>query len=227
MTDFTRTTLKTLEVIQKKSSDAKGTVVVLHGYGASYDDLFPIINFFKFADNYNWLFLNGPLKISMFPFGEGRAWFDFRFSEYQEALQTGTATKYFSEIVPEGIDEAVNQVEESISEFTKEKVILGGFSQGSMVSLLLGLKRPEIIEKLYLLSSTMLAKERFLNISEKFDFPILQTHGTADPVLPFQGALDLKDNLSMLKNYEFLEFSGGHELPMNVINKWGDFICGN
>lgn len=225
-----RTKIGELECIEDLSNKKGATpIVVLHGYGASYDDLYPIKSYIQNHSDFDWYFFNGPIEVPIMPMMMGRAWFDFRFQEYQQALMSGQATKFFSEIIPDGIEEAVAMIEVALNELkTKneyESFIVGGFSQGSMVSSFLTLKRPHLVKKLYLLSSTLLAKDNFYSgLSEMKSIPIYQSHGTADPVLPYQGAEELREVIQTVSQYEFHPFSGGHEIPPMVIQTLSEFI---
>ncbi len=225
-----RTKVLDLECIEDLSGIKGATpIIVLHGYGADCNDLYPIKRMIENHDQFDWYFFNGPIEVPIFPMMNGRAWFDFRFQEYQQALMSGQATKFFSEIIPEGLEDAVTGIKASMKELKSQRgydqFILGGFSQGSMVSAFLTAKNPELVKKLYLLSSTLLSKDTFLeSLSKIKQIPIYQTHGKQDPVLPYAGAVELKEILSQVDDYEFYDFNGGHELPLDVLTKLSEFL---
>lgn len=66
-----------------------------------------------------------------------------------------------------------------------ERLLLVGFSQGSMMSLHVGLRRPEPVAGIVGISSMLVAPER-LEADIRSRPPVLLVHGTADDVVPFR-----------------------------------------
>ena len=158
----------------------------------------------------------------------GRCWFPIDMMGLNKALMNGSFLSFFQEKVPEGLEHARVQVTKAIEELRKsyDKIYLGGFSQGSMLSADIAFHRPDLIDKLFLLSSTMLFPKRWEETtSNDFSFPIFQCHGINDPVLPIEGARELK---SFLENYDhdpvYFEFNGAHEVPLNIVNELDLFL---
>ncbi|WP_127714600.1 alpha/beta hydrolase [Halobacteriovorax sp. HLS] len=213
-------------IVKEENSDT--VVVVLHGYGADYKDFVPFANYILKRKNPSWYFLNGVEATTMGGYETGRCWFPIDMMGLNNALMTGKFLSFFQEKVPEGIEQARLKVTRAIEELRKkyDKIYLGGFSQGSMLSADIAFHRPDLIDKLFLLSSTMLFPERWEKQAEKdFSFPIFQSHGISDPVLPIEGARELK---SFLENYDldhqYHEFSGAHEVPLEIINELDLFL---
>jgi phospholipase/carboxylesterase len=94
-------------------------------------------------------------------------------------------------------------------------MILGGFSQGSMVALdaiLRGAVRPA---GLVLMSGTLVNEAGWSpHFAALKDLPVVQTHGTLDELLPFEGAKRLRDRLAAAgAKLTWVPFRGGHEIP--------------
>ena len=55
--------------------------------------------------------------------------------------------------------------------------------------------------------------------------PVFQSHGTDDPILPYDTATQLRDTL---RRHElpvtWHEFRGGHEIPFPVLDRLGSFL---
>jgi phospholipase/carboxylesterase len=55
--------------------------------------------------------------------------------------------------------------------------------------------------------------------------PVLQSHGRADPVLPFQGGEWVRDLLEGSRlPVDFVPFNGGHGIPSGVLERLGPFV---
>jgi phospholipase/carboxylesterase len=216
-----------LDTIVNKA-DSKTAVVVLHGYGADYKDFVPFSNYVLKSSKPSWYFFNGVLPTTMGGHETGRCWFPIDMVGLNNALMGGNFIPFFQSSVPPGLEEARVHLTKAIERLkeTYEKIYLGGFSQGSMLSADVAFHRPDLVDKLFLLSSTMLFPKRWEDQAQKsFDFPIFQSHGVMDPVLPIAGARQLK---SFLENFDhdpkYIEFNGGHEVPLNVVNELDLFL---
>jgi phospholipase/carboxylesterase len=203
-------------------------VVVLHGYGADNKDFVPFANYVLKGLNPTWYFVNGVLPTTMGGYETGRCWFPIDMVGLNQAMMTGTFEKFFQSKTPEGLPEASEKLIKLIEHLreTHEKIYLGGFSQGSMMCADIAFHRPDLVDKLFLLSSTMLHPQRWEEVAKKsFPFPIFQSHGVMDPVLPVACARQLK---SFLENFDhdpkYIEFNGAHEVPLNVVNELDLFL---
>ena len=112
-----------------------------------------------------------------------------------------------------------------------ENVILGGFSQGSMIALAVAIQLAEAgnrIGGLTLFSSTLVAERVLVDKGEVLaGLRFLQSHGTLDSVLP----LALAERLERVLVEAGLEgmllpFRGGHEIPMPVLREWQSWLKG-
>lgn len=197
------------------------TVVLLHGYGASGQDLIPLATYGGFAEKLGarWIFIQAPLAVPISPYENGWGWFQldmealFRWSQTQDL----NALANWSPPDMEGISTRVRALIESESQSTS-RLIVGGFSQGSMVCLDAVLGGLEV-DALLLLSSTWISEKRWLNGLKTTKLPnIFQSHGKRDPILPIGAADRLnKELVAAGAHVEYHPFGGGHEIPLDVL----------
>lgn len=215
------------DVITKKGTSDKA-IVVLHGYGASFQDLAPLHRYLDPTGEFSWYFIDGPLSVDVGMGMMGKAWFPIDMMGLQTALATGTFEKVFADHSPEGLEEITNKVLGFLKSLKEDfsKVFLGGFSQGSMVSSSVIMKDKDSADKLFLLSSTIYDEKRFESDAKNFSaIPTFQSHGSADPVLPVSMANKLNTVLKdIVEEYEYHPFSGGHEIPLPIIEKLKTFL---
>lgn len=221
--------ISNIDLLYKKNTDAKKAVVMLHGYGASMQDLAPLYDYLDPNSKFDWYFLDGNISIDIGYGMTGKAWFHIDMYKLQMALSSGNFSDFFEQKRPQGLDEAsslvTNFLKQIYSNYT-EGIILGGFSQGSMLSLDITLKNPNLINKIFLLSSTLFDEANLLErLNLIKEVPIFQSHGISDPVLPYEMANKLKGILENgLSSYVFSSFNGGHEIPLAVIKDLKTFI---
>ena len=143
-----------LEYIYKKGSSSK-SICILHGYGASMDDLAPLSGYLDPEENYSWYFLNAPIKVPIGFMMEGRAWFNIDMQALDEAMRTGNH-RSFKEFKSPEFDNSFSKCKEFIEHHLEGKFVLGGFSQGAMLSTHLSLSLSEKISGLLCLSGTLI-----------------------------------------------------------------------
>jgi phospholipase/carboxylesterase len=215
-------TVGTLECL-KRPGDMDGmNVILLHGFGANADDLYPLADFLDPEGEWNFYFPNAPNEVDIGGGFTGLGWFPISVRD----LETGVD---FTRVRPPGLDESRDAVSEMIFELNSKTLYLGGFSQGAMIATEVALNQPEDIEGLILYSGTLLDEENWKKKSSVLKGKrFLQSHGNQDGVLPFVYAQKLN---KMLKDAgavgEFIGFSGGHEIPMPVLVKTREFISGH
>lgn len=199
-------------------------VILIHGFGANAKDLYPLRNYLGLPKGTGWYFPNGILDIPISPGYSGRAWFPIGISAL---LQDGDLSK-LADYDPPGLNEAYSKMDAFIRALPHpyEKIILGGFSQGAMLSAELFLQREENPHSLLLMSGTLLSTNRWKKAAEKKKgFQFFQSHGTNDPILPFFAARKLE---SLLRESglvgEFVQFQGGHEIPEQVLKRASAYL---
>jgi phospholipase/carboxylesterase len=192
-------------------------IIMLHGYGASMLDLAPIASVSPEFKKFNWVFPDAKIEVPIGPHTMGKAWFPIDMTRFE----TGVIGDLYSYITPAGMNEACEQLAPLIKSVSQRAngVIIGGFSQGSMMALELCLQKTIDFKMLVLLSSTLVNVEKLKSRISALTYPIFQSHGTSDAVLPFSFAKKLQENLDEDTDHHFFEFSGGHEIPPYVLSE--------
>ncbi|MGA6827469.1 alpha/beta hydrolase [Nitrospira sp. NS4] len=205
-------------------------VILLHGFGAPGDDLVPLADVIDAPSGTRWLFPEGPLNLG-FGDGKARAWWMIDMARIQADREAGRV-RDLSQEIPKGLA----PMREKMLVFLKEieqklgadprKTVLGGFSQGAMLSCdaLLHSDRP--YAGLIQLSGNLLAQPVWDPLLPKRKgLPVFQSHGLQDQILPYIGAERLRDVLSQAGlAVEWHSFRGGHEIPEPVVHRLGSFL---
>ena len=222
-----------LKCLVHEGAPGQGCIVLLHGYGASMNDLAPLAEYMSVKGNPTWVFPDGPLSVPLGPMMSGRAWFPIDVQELEKAMLEGRSRDY-SQRRPAGMDRAQSLLVSFLSEVSSRypKVVLGGFSQGAMMTVDVA---PELELKplgLLLLSGTLVCEKQWRDkLSELEGLPFFQSHGKSDPVLGFEAAEELEKLLdSKGLNGALHSFSGGHEIPPKILGaakKWLEGLLGS
>lgn len=207
------------------SSDKK--IVICHGYGANAFDLFPLHHELAQKTPVHWIFPQGPLSVPIAPGFSGQAWFSIRAEALQLAAATGQPLD-FSKIRPPGMTAATDQLLQFLQALNvnPSSSIIGGFSQGSMLALDALLKTQLRWAGLMLYSSTLTDADNWSGLARQIsDQKFFQSHGERDELLPFGEALRLKILLEDCGwDGSWFEFTGGHEIPYQVLTQSKSFI---
>lgn len=195
-----------------KSGQPKGTgIVFLHGYGANAADLFPLAEELSWSSKESWYFPDAPLEIPLGPHMVGRAWFQIPLRELQQGVDYSNST-------PSGLEKAARHVHALLEKLPHDKLILGGFSQGAMLSTQVVLENPKKFLGLVQLSGTLVHSGIWKKLAVQHPKSYFQSHGTMDPVLPFSGAEKLHQLFQECGwEGQFHSFRGGHEIPSVVL----------
>jgi phospholipase/carboxylesterase len=123
--------------------------------------------------------------------------------------------------VPNGLVEARQMVSGLVDELAAKfpgPIVLGGFSQGAMLSLDVALHRPAPPAGLILMSGTLIAETEWQpRLASLAGVPVMQSHGREDAILPFDAAETLRDLLTAAgAKVDWQPFRGGHEIPQRV-----------
>jgi phospholipase/carboxylesterase len=212
--------------------NSKSAIIMLHGYGANNDDLAPLGPFLnqQITKQIDWYFPQGPIDLAMSPFFSSRAWFHIDVMAMQEAIAQGKP-RQLADKLPAGLEEAAKMVFNFIDTIRSqyEQIIIGGFSQGAMLSVECALTRPELFSKVILWSGNLLCTDRWNDLAKKAalkkKIPFFQSHGEQDPVLSFDGAQGLQKLLvDAGHSVDFHSFYGQHEIPQKVLNQTVKFL---
>lgn len=202
-------------------------VVLFHGFGADFSDLAPLADFLDPDGEFTWIFPNGPQVVDIGYAMTGRAWFPISMAELEKSMATGVPRDYAP--IGDRPDAALlGDLREFVKDLTQQYdgLILGGFSQGGMIaSHLLGAAGSSL--KGAFLMSTVLLNQKLLeeSLSGVAPVPYFQSHGSQDGILHVKYGQSLYQFLKQ-KGFkgQWIEFAGGHEIPVNVLAKGQTFL---
>ena len=198
-------------------------VFLFHGFGADASDLKNLSDVLTpLGQKINWVFPNGIFTVPIGSMMTGRAWWPLTLS------QLPTDWSLYS---PPEMAQLLPAIWKMIDSFKIpwNKIILGGFSQGSMLATEIYLSAPQTPAGLISFSGALIRKSEWTNglvVRQKQAADSGQTlkayfsHGEMDQVLPSSGTQKL---IQMFKAHgyqcDFSSFRGGHEIPMPAIAK--------
>ena len=196
--------------IPAKSGSAKGSIVLLHGWGANAQDVaslcsrldLPEVQFF--------------LPDAPFPHphsSNGKMWYDLSNASFQADF----AQQLDLQTSRQALIDWLNSIEQQ-TDIPLSRTILGGFSQGGAMTMDIGLSLP--FAGLMILSGY---QHGALSSGAKMP-PILMVHGRQDQVVPIAAAHQARANLTKLgAEIEYHEFNMGHEISPIVLNEIQQF----
>jgi phospholipase/carboxylesterase len=212
-----------LEFLTREGNSKKG-ILMLHGYGASQSDLFPLADYVDAKGEFTWFFPNAPLEIGNM-FMSMRAWFPLDMQQL-EISQQSRNWDAFAQYCPDEFIASLNQLVQFIAEQFKgfDEIHLGGFSQGSMMAYHLLLDHPHLDAKTLTLFSTALVAQHKLE-DHTDSFRIFQSHGKQDQVLDFSAGELMQQKLTKtFSDHTWKPFDGGHEIPPQVLSDWWNWL---
>ncbi len=216
--------------------DTEMVIVYCHGFGAPGDDLVPLGAEIARAvpslgQSARFVFPQGPLSLDSLGWGDARAWWMIDMAKLQLAQQTGQLRDLRSER-PVGLPEARDQLVHLLIELQAEtglpwsKFVLGGFSQGAMITVETLRHLPEPLGGAILFSGTLINEAEWHVPSPLLKgLPVVQSHGRSDVILPYSLSLELKKMLEEQgAKVQFVEFSGGHAIPQPAMSAALDLL---
>jgi phospholipase/carboxylesterase len=229
-------TLGTLTV-RRLGAKKDGLVVVLcHGFGAPGDDLVPIGRALPAPAGTHFVFPEARLSMAQIlgmpvaMVGPARAWWPIDMERLEKAMRGGDI-RDMSRDVPEGLAESRAALLSLVDALDAEgvpssRIVLGGFSQGSMLATDVALRDPRPFAGLVIWSGTLLCEAEWLPLmAARKALPVYMSHGDQDPILPFSVAERLRDELVAAGvGVQFRGFRGGHAIPPQVLSDVSAFL---
>jgi phospholipase/carboxylesterase len=214
-------------------------VVLCHGFGASGTDLVPLgaellARTPALGNRVRFVFPAAPLALEGFG-GEARAWWPIDFEAAVAARASGSQGRAAMRArVPEGLVQARRQLAACLEALAQtsglpmSRTVLGGFSQGAMVTTDLALRQDEAPAALVIFSGALIAETEWrARAARRKGLSVLQSHGRQDPLLPFQDAVALRDLLTEAGlRVDFLPFDGPHTIPEEALERLGTLLLG-
>ena len=167
----------------EKDKEIKNAIILLHGYGGDGNDISMLcLNWKRHLPNTIFICPNGHERCAINP--SGYQWFDLSKDDPEYILEQSL--------------KAENKIDQFLSEIKKEfnlnnkKICLSGFSQGSMMSINLGLTSDQEYNCIVGFSGKIINQEN-LKSRKKVSTSTLLIHGDSDQVVPPNCLLEAKD----------------------------------
>ncbi|MCK5945185.1 MAG: alpha/beta fold hydrolase [Planctomycetes bacterium] len=187
--------------------EVRASVVWLHGLGADGHDFAAIVPELSLPDELGvrFVFPHAPaIPVTLNGGMVMPAWYDISEVDLQRRHDE------------DGVRRSARQVADLLArEHARgvpwNRIVLAGFSQGGAVALFAGLRHPERLAGIVALSTYLVASESLDDerTAANQDVPILQAHGSVDPMVPFVRGEAARDELTQ-RGYQ-VEF---HAYPM-------------
>ena len=182
-------------------------VVLLHGYGAHMGDLASIAPEID-SDGYIYAFPNAPHPLETGLGPVGFAWAFFPPTEDDDAA-------FESESL---LTDFIDDVEDRL-QVPDGRIVLGGFSQGGMMTLRVGLRSPDRFRGLAVLSGRLTDDDTLDDLPERPTQSIFLAHGTDDDIIAVEEGRRTRDSLRQ-HGYapEYHEYAMAHEISPHEIS---------
>jgi phospholipase/carboxylesterase len=218
-------------LVRPVKSSPSCLVVMCHGYGAAGTDLVGLFEdiLTELPDDSGkpaFLFPAAPVDLADEGMTGARAWWRLNMAKLIQMSETNTFDK-IRDACPEGIDEAREELCRCIEQcreqhrWTSLNVVLGGFSQGAMLTVDTALRgNIAPIVGMLIFSGALICESQWRAAarSKPLSIPIVQSHGTIDPVLPIATGRWLNALLMDIGCKGPLKvFNGPHTIPGEAI----------
>ena len=222
-------TTPTLETIEVNPDGAPaGTVIWLHGLGADGHDFVPAVPYLNLPDGHGIRFVFPTAHAIPVTINGGMvmpAWYDIRDLNLEAKNRNDE----------EGLLRSVEQVrrlvdDEAAAGIPAERLVMAGFSQGGAVAIELALTHTSALAGLVALSTYVVTPDRIrANRSDaNRSLPILQCHGTYDPMVPLASGKRAHEFLVGLDHdVAWHEYPIQHEVSAPELEVIGRFLLGS
>ena len=211
--------LDTTIIPPENDEPIKNVIILLHGYGGDGKDVSLLTyNWKRFLKNTIFLCPNGHEKCEINP--EGFQWFDLSKNDENYILQKSLEAE---KVINKFIEEVKNEYQ-----ISNKNIVLSGFSQGSMMSINVGVTSEEQFNCIVGFSGKIIDKKS-LQKRLKNKSKILLIHGEQDDIVSSTFLLEAKDffqrnkfdiSTNLLKNC-------GHHIPIDASSLALNFIKKN
>ncbi|MEB3338298.1 MAG: hypothetical protein VKJ46_12605, partial [Leptolyngbyaceae bacterium] len=208
--------LQTITIPAQTGQAPVGLIVVLHGWGASAEDIAPLVPPLNLPQ-YQFMMPSGPFPHPYAP--EGRMWYGFPANysfqsqyDFDSREDLATSRKLLREWLA-GLADSTG--------IPLSRTILAGFSQGGAMTLDVGHNLP--VAGLMVLSGYLHAA---ISPEPGSSPPVLMVHGRQDSVVPLGAAQQARDSLIAAgMNVNYHELNMDHEIRLEVLDRMGEFIA--
>lgn len=193
-------------MVRRGSGDE--ALVLLHGLGSSEADLFGLCP--QIPEQFTVVCYRAPLDYGL----GGYAWFEIGFDELAMTINTEQAISSRELVIAE--------LASLRNELSCRRLVLGGFSQGAMISAGVLAASPKLVDAAWLMSGAWLPCFDVADLDGK---PVLVQHGTHDQVVPFEIGQYLAGLLTeQLARVSLKTYRMGHEVSYESLQEARVFL---
>ena len=204
-------------VVEPLSGSAKSVVILLHGYGANGDDLIGLASpLSKILPDTVFMSPNAPNRCAQNPFG-GLQWFDvWEGDDYDRLSQIELASATINAFIDSQLERL---------DLSDKNLALLGFSQGTMLSLHVGVRRIKCPAGILGYSGRLEAPEKLAD-EILVRPPIMLIHGEMDEMVPFDSMAEAEAGLSAVDfSVQTVACPGlGHGIDPSGLQNGGNFL---
>ena len=162
---------------------AKNAVILCHGYGGDGKDISILASYWR-AHLPDTIFICPDAPEKCAASSTGFQWFDLVDQTPEQILSKSLVAEY-------KLNKLIDEVKEK-NKLLANQIVIGGFSQGCMISLQTGIKRKDTINSIIGYSGRIIDTEHLgKNIVSKPN--IILMHGDIDQIVPVDSLLEAKD----------------------------------
>ncbi len=191
-------------------------IILLHGFGSNMHDLAGLAPSID-PTGYIYLCPNGPVSVPLGPGMTGFAWTPLADAKTADdvALAEDSVSRFVDEVMQR-------------HHTVPGRIILGGFSQGGMMTYQVGLPRPGLFAGLVALSGRVedsdgIKKRLPLDRSQ----PVFIAHGIEDPLISIDQGRQSRDFLQALGYHpSYHEYPMAHQITQEVLDDLAPWIRG-
>ena len=183
--------LNTIILEPLSKAKPKNAVILCHGYGGDGKDISILAGYWRsYLPDTIFICPDAPEKCDASP--SGFQWFDLMDQTPEQILSKSLVAEI-------ELNKLIDEVKEKNS-LSANQIVIGGFSQGCMISLQTGIKRKDKINSIIGYSGKIIDTEHLgKNIASRPN--IILMHGDMDQVVTIDGLLEAKEFFSK-NNYE-------------------------
>ncbi len=200
--------------------DGPPTIVLLHGYGGHAESWLQFVDQIRIPDPARLVFPQGPLR------GPGTGMRGWWWLNIEGHIPEGERLPDFSIANPPGIKVASRLLRNFLGPI-EGAIVLGGFSQGAMLSGEIAFQTDQPLAGLIMLGGTTVNEAAWVErFAGRRRLPIFIAHGRQDGVLPFAIAERFANKLQAAGlDVTWFPFDGGHNIPAAVIERLNAFLA--
>ena len=200
-----------IHLVREAAGDPAGTLVLLHGRGADEHDLLPLLGVLDPKKRLRGITVGGPMSL---PPG-GRHWYAIHRVGFPDPPTFAATYKQLTRFLDDdlGLD--------------WERTVIGGFSQGGVMSYAVGLGsgRPRPAGILAMSCFVPTVESWQPDLEGRRGLPVAHVHGELDPVITIDFARAARDLLEPVADLTYREFPGGHHVDPRLLPELADWLA--